>query len=198
MNSENRFVKIITAILAVCMLLICLSACGGNPTPVTDIVSQPEDTSKKADEQTSAETTVPPAESKPEETQSETGTETEEKPAMKTLTMKIGDTTVAVDWEENDSVKALMDLVKDRPLTIQMSMYGGFEQVGSLGTSLPRNDRQTTTSAGDIVLYSGNQIVVFYGSNSWSYTRLGHITDKSADELKSLLGNKDTTITIEQ
>ena len=112
--------------------------------------------------------------------------------------MKIGDTTVAVDWEDNDSVKALMDLVRDQPLTIQTSMYGGFEQVGPIGTSLPRNDVQTTTQAGDIVLYSGNQIVVFYGSNSWSYTRLGHITDKSADELKSLLGNKDTTITIEQ
>lgn len=199
MNSENRFVKIITAVLAVCMLLICLSACGsGNTTPVSDTVSRPEDTSKKADEQTSAETTISTAESKPEETQSETGTETEEEPAMMTLTMKIGDTTVAVDWEENDSVKALMDLVKDRPLTIQMSMYGGFEQVGSIGTSLPRNDSQTTTRAGDIVLYSGNQIVVFYGSNSWSYTRLGHITDKSADELKNLLGNGDTTITIEQ
>ena len=199
MNSENKFVRIITAGLAVCMLLICLSACGsGNTTPMSDTVSQPEDTSKKADEQTSAETTISTAESKPEETQSETGTETEEEPAVKTLTMKIGGTTVAVDWEENDSVKALTDLVKDRPLTIQMSMYGGFEQVGSIGTSLPRNDVQTTTRAGDIVLYSGNQIVVFYGSNSWSYTRLGHITDKSADELKSLLGNKDTTITIEQ
>ncbi len=58
-----------------------------------------------------------------------------------------------------------------------MSMYGGFEQVGEIGTSLPRNDVQTTTSAGDIVLYSGNQIVIFYGNNSWAYTRLGHITD---------------------
>ena len=197
MNSENRFVKIITAFLVVCMLLICLSACGsGNTTPMSDTVSQPEDTSKKADEQTSAETTISTAESKPEETQSETGTETEEEPAMMTLTMKIGDTTVAVDWEENDSVKALMDLVKDRPLTIQMSMYGGFEQVGSLGTSLPRNDVQTTTQAGDIVLYSGNQIVVFYGSNSWSYTRLGHITDKSAEQMKELLGKTDVALTL--
>ena len=74
-------------------------------------------------------------------------------------------------------------------------MYGGFEQVGSLGTSLPRKDVQTTTSAGDIVLYSGNQVVVFYGSNSWSYTRLGHISDKSAAELKELLGHGDVAIT---
>lgn len=78
-----------------------------------------------------------------------------------------------------------------------MSMYGGFEQVGSLGTSLSRNDKQTTTQAGDIVLYSGNQMVVFYGSNSWAYTRLGRITDKSDMELEELLGNGDVTITLE-
>ena len=82
-------------------------------------------------------------------------------------------------------------------MSIQMSMYGGFEQVGSLGMNLPRDDEQTTTQAGDIVLYSGNQIVVFYGSNSWAYTRLGKITDKSAKELKDLLGSKDVIITLE-
>ena len=77
-----------------------------------------------------------------------------------------------------------------------MSMYGGFEQVGAIGTSLPRNDVQTVTSSGDIVLYSGNQIVVFYGSNSWAYTRLGRITDKTPQEMAELLGNGDTTVTI--
>ena len=84
----------------------------------------------------------------------------------------------------------------NEPLVIQMSMYGGFEQVGPIGQSLPRNDVQTTTVSGDIVLYSGNQIVVFYGPNSWAYTRLGHITDKTAFEMKELLGNGDVTITI--
>ena len=113
---------------------------------------------------------------------------------MKTLTMKIDGKKVAVDWEENESVAALTELVKDKPLTVQTSMYGGFEQVGSIGTSLPRNDAQTTTRAGDIVLYSGNQIVVFYGTNSWAYTRLGHITDKTAAQMKDLLGNGNVTI----
>jgi hypothetical protein len=89
-------------------------------------------------------------------------------------------------------------MVKTEPLTVQLSMYGGFEQVGPLGTSLPRDDVQTTTQAGDIVLYSGNQIVVFYGSNSWAYTRLGRITDKTADEMKALLGNGDVAITISE
>ena len=113
-----------------------------------------------------------------------------------TMVMRIGDTAVTVSWEENESVAALRELVEQGPLTIQMSMYGGFEQVGSIGQSLPRKDEQTTTDAGDIVLYSGNQLVVFYGSNSWSYTRLGKITVPSAEQLQTLLGNGDVTITI--
>ena len=112
------------------------------------------------------------------------------------LKLTIGDTPVEVDWEDNESVGSLRELVKNEPLTIQMSMYSTFEQVGSLGTSLPRNDVQTTTESGDIVLYSGNQIVVFYGSNSWAYTRLGKISDKTASELTDLLGNGDVSIMI--
>ncbi len=152
------------------------------------------ETAKQTDPETSDETAASPAESKPEETQSEKSKDTEEKPAMKTLIMKIDGKKVAVEWEENESVAALAELVKDQPLTIKTSMYGGFEQVGSIGTSLPRNDAQTTTRAGDIVLYSGDQIVVFYGSNSWAYTRLGHITDKTAAQMKDLLGNGNVTI----
>ena len=112
------------------------------------------------------------------------------------MKMMIGETEVKVEWEDNESARALLELAKDAPLTVQMSMYGGFEQVGSLGTSLPRNDTQTTTQAGDIVLYSGNQIVVFYGSNSWAYTRLGRITDQTADGMRALLANGDVTVTI--
>ena len=77
-----------------------------------------------------------------------------------------------------------------------MSMYGGFEQVGALGITLPRNDTRITTQPGDVILYSGNQIVVFYGSNTWAYTRLGRISDKTQDELTKLLSNGSVTITI--
>ncbi|MBR5619746.1 MAG: hypothetical protein IKW76_08420 [Clostridia bacterium] len=114
----------------------------------------------------------------------------------KQMTMQIGETPVAVQWEDNESVDALRELVKDAPLTISMSMYGGFEQVGSIGTNLPRNDVRVTTGAGDIVLYSGNQMVVFYGSNTWAYTRLGRVTDKTAQEMAALLSNGDVTITV--
>ncbi len=123
----------------------------------------------------------------------ENGLESEEM----SILMKIGDEAVTIAWEDNESVVALMELLREQPMSIQMSMYGGFEQVGFFGTSLPRDDEQTTTQAGDIVLYSGNQMVVFYGSNSWAYTRLGKITDKSAEELKEMLGGGDVTITLE-
>ena len=120
----------------------------------------------------------------------------EEEVKEKMLKMMIGDTEVSVDWENNESAEALKDLCAEEPLVIQMSMYGGFEQVGSIGTRLPSDDEQTSTSAGDIVLYSSNQIVVFYGSNSWAYTRLGHITDQDAAGMTDLLGNGNVTITI--
>ena len=118
-----------------------------------------------------------------------------EKEEASMMQMKINDTPVTVAWENNESVSALKDLAMSG-LTIQMSMYGGFEQVGSIGQRLPSHDVQTSTSSGDIVLYSGNQLVVFYGSNSWAYTRLGHITDKTPEEMRTLLSNGDVTITI--
>lgn len=109
------------------------------------------------------------------------------------MRLLIGETEVPVTWENNASVEALKEL---RPVTIQMSMYGGFEQVGPIGQSIVRNDVQSETSYGDIVLYSGNQIVIFYGSNSWAYTRLGHV-DLSQQEMREMLGSGDVAITLE-
>ncbi|MBQ7505654.1 MAG: hypothetical protein IJT79_10140 [Ruminococcus sp.] len=112
------------------------------------------------------------------------------------MKMFINDTPVTVEWEDNESVASLKESVKNNPLMIQMSMYGGFEQVGALGITLPRNDTRITTQPGDVILYSGNQMVVFYGSNTWGYTRLGRISDKTQDELTKLLSNGSVTITI--
>jgi len=108
------------------------------------------------------------------------------------LTLKINDLEVDVIWADNDSVKALKNLAKDG-LTINMSKYGGFEQVGSIGSTLPSSDTRITTNPGDIVLYSSNQIVLFYDSNTWSYTKLGHI-NLSKSELTDLLGDEDVVI----
>lgn len=86
-----------------------------------------------------------------------------------------------------------VEMARQAPITIAMRDYGGFEKVGSLGKTLTANDRQTTTSAGDIVLYRGNQIVMFYGSNSWSYTRLGRVEDLTG--WADCLGNGSITAT---
>ena len=112
------------------------------------------------------------------------------------LRLFLNGTEVAVLWEENESVAALAELAAAGPLTVQMSIYGGFEQVGPLGAELPRNDSQTTTQPGDIVLYSGDRIVIFFGSNSWAYTRLGRIVDQTAEELAELLGKGDVSIVL--
>ena len=110
------------------------------------------------------------------------------------MRMKINGTPVTVAWEDNESAAALKELAAGG-LEIRMSMYGGFEQVGSIGQRLPANDVQTTTSSGDIVLYSGSQLVVFYGSNSWAYTRRGHITDKTPEATRTLPSHGEVTIT---
>ena len=135
-----------------------------------------------------------PAEVQAATTHVESAVEAEETNEMEdSMRLLIGETEVPVTWEENASVEALKELC---PVTIQMSMYGGFEQVGSIGKSIVRDDKQTKTNYGDIVLYSGDQIVIFYGSNSWSYTRLGHI-DLTQQEMKDLLGGGDVSITLQ-
>ena len=109
------------------------------------------------------------------------------------MMVQVGGSTFTATLEENTAVDALVEMMEQDPVTIQMSAYSGFEKVGPLGTSLPASNQQTTTQAGDIVLYQGNQIVMFYGSNSWSYTRLGHIDDLTGWE--EALGSGDVTVT---
>ena len=111
------------------------------------------------------------------------------------LTMKINGRNIPVIWEDNESVQAIKEQASKSPVTVDMSMYGGFEQVGSLGRSYPSQDTWITSHNGDIVLYSGNQIVMFYGSNTWAYTRLGKV-DLPENEVTSLLGNGNITLTI--
>lgn len=109
------------------------------------------------------------------------------------MKLYINDQEIPVIWEDNETVSELMEQAADSDITVQMSMYSDNEQVGPLGKDYTRDDKQTTTHNGDIVLYSGNQIVVFYGSNSWAYTRLGKM-DISQDEVNKLLSNGDVEL----
>jgi hypothetical protein len=209
--------RILTVFIALTML-IAMTGCGSRQeqntssdpatgeaaarTTETDKASDPlqEDAAQMPKEDDSSNTSgmndpARPSEQADAEEPATEETGTEEVKA-KMLRMMIGNTAVAVDWENNESVEALKAQCENEPLVIQMSMYGGFEQVGPIGSRLPSNDAQTTTSAGDIVLYSSNQIVVFYGSNSWAYTKLGHIIDQDASGMAGLLSNGNVTITI--
>lgn len=109
------------------------------------------------------------------------------------LLLSINGEDVEVAWENNQAVEDLITLAKNQPYEIKLSKYSDFEQVGPIGDNLSSDDEQMTTEPGDIVLYSGDQLVIFYGSNTWAYTKLGHIEDKSAEELTELLGNDDVT-----
>lgn len=103
------------------------------------------------------------------------------------LYITIGNQMLPVTLVKNNATEALMAALAANPITYEADDYGGFEKVGALGISLPTNNQQLTTQAGDVILYSGNQIVLFYGSNSWSYTRLGRIEYESLEQLKSFL-----------
>lgn len=109
------------------------------------------------------------------------------------MNVQIGTENFTATLEDNEAVAAFAEMMKEEPVVIQMSDYSGFEKVGSLGTSLPASNSQITTQAGDIVLYNNSQIVIFYGSNSWSYTRLGRIDDLTGWE--EALGSGDVTVT---
>ena len=117
-------------------------------------------------------------------------------PTVSALTLRVNGEPLAVTWEDNASVDALRELAQSKPVSVPMAKHGGFEQFGPLGSSLPRNDTGITTEPGDVILYSGNQIVLFYGSNTWSYTRLGRIEGMSQAQLSNLLGGDPVTVTI--
>ena len=96
---------------------------------------------------------------------------------------------------ENSSADAFLDLLKSGDVPVEMHDYGSFEKVGPLGTTLPRNDEQITTEPGDVILYQGDQITIYYDVNNWSFTRLGKVQDLSQAEMKEILGSGNVTVT---
>lgn len=155
-------------------LMIALAACG-----TAD--------STQSNSSVSAESSLP------SESSSEQESETVLEETEMKLNVEVNGTVFMATLEDNAAVDAFVEMMREAPVVIEMSDYSGFEKVGPLGTSLPASNSQTTTKAGDIVLYNGNQIVIFYGSNSWSYTRLGKIDDLTGWE--AALGSGDVTVT---
>lgn len=96
--------------------------------------------------------------------------------------------------ENNSSARALKEILEKDDISIQMQDYANMEKVGPIGKTLPRNDTQTTTAPGDLILYQGKYFVIYYAPNSWNFTRLGKIENINENELKSALGEGDATV----
>ena len=111
------------------------------------------------------------------------------------LKISVNGTELTATLEDNSSAQALTELLKQGDITIDMSDYGNFEKVGDLPQSLPTNDESITTAAGDIILYQGNKITIYYAENTWDFTKLGHIDNITQQELKAILGDGNVTVT---
>ena len=135
-----------------------------------------------------------------QEQNNENPTENKEYSMPSEIKITVSGKTLPVKIEDNEATKALVAALREASITYEAHDYGGFEKVGALGRTLPANNSKITTQPGDVILYSGNQIVLFYGSNTWSYTRLGKIQYESLDELKSFFkageGNISVTLSL--
>lgn len=118
----------------------------------------------------------------------------EERASVK-IQITVGDEALFATPEDNSSSEAFLALLQERPITVQMSDYAGMEKVGPLGTNLPRNDTQISVGTGDVILYQGNQITIYYGTNSWNFTKLAVIEGATKESLLGVLGSGDVEVT---
>lgn len=109
------------------------------------------------------------------------------------MKITVGDYEWLATFADNSSAEEFRELLSQGPVTIDMEDYRGFEKVGPLGKTLTRNDQQITTEPGDVILYQGNQITIYYGVNSWSFTRLARIDDPT--DLQAKLGSGTVQVT---
>ncbi len=172
--------KKLLCVLAAFVLVLSLFPACGNPTSGNNSLSGSEASSEP-------ETPYNPNDNLPNPDEKENDMQ---------IYLTINQSRLSVALEDNRATAELKEKLKNSPITINMSDYGGFEKVGGLGFSLPTDNRQITTKPLDIMLYQGNQMVIFYDSNSWSYTPIGKITGVTAEELKNILGSGNVAVTL--
>ena len=115
--------------------------------------------------------------------------------AVMKLKIHVNDTTFTATLNDNSSAKALVELLQKGDLTLDMEDFSNFEKVADLPVQLPRNDTPTETDAGDLILYLGKRIVIYYDKNSWNFTPLGKIDNVNKKRLKQILGDGNATVT---
>ena len=157
-----------TGILTMLLAILGLSACTAAEVPATPVTTSPTQTVVSEQETVAIE----------EES---------------TLKITVGDEELLATFEDNLSAEEFRDPLAQGPVTVEMDDYGGFEKVGSLGTALTRSDEQITTQPGDVILYQGDQITIYYGTNTWNFTRLARIDDPT--DLRERLGNGTVSVT---
>lgn len=207
MRGIKEMKKRIAFLLSV-LCIIVLAGCSNNSAPDTSPLSPPANSAPNTPSSVPPVNSVDPSALTIESTTPKPSAETtplpeqpgipiepttpEENTEMK-LHVQIGDYTFKATLEDNAAAGAFVEMIKQAPVVIQMSDNGGFEKVGPLGQTLPTSNSQITAQSGDIILYNANQIVIFYGSNSWSYTRLGRIDDLTG--WTEALGRGNVTVT---
>lgn len=167
--------------------LILLAGCGARvPQSVPQTLPAAE-TTMLVEVTMSAET------AEPTETEAQEETLQEER---KMIRLTVGDNSILAELADNETAQELAELLKNGPIAMSAHNYGGFEKVCDLGVRLISNDVQTTTEAGDIMLYSGDQVVIFYSSNSWAYTRLAKVQEDDISDLEAILSGDEEVVTI--
>lgn len=183
--------RFFASVLIGAFIVVLLSGCG--KTSSEQNVEDVADTSAQAEtvpsSQQNSSASLPSDDTS--ETQSSQTDENEDTLNSK-LNVQINGQTFTASLENNEAVAAFVEMLENAPITIEMSDYSGFEKVGALGADLPASNSQITTQSGDIVLYQGNQLVIFYGSNSWSYTMIGRIDNLTGWE--EALGDGNVTV----
>lgn len=164
-----------TRILTMLLAILGLSACSAGETSAAPVTPPP--TQAVVSEQ---ETPSPSGETASGEEETK-------------LKITVGDEELLATFEDNPSAEEFRDLLAQGPVTVEMDDYGGFEKVGPLGTTLTRSDERITTQPGDVILYQGNQITIYYGTNTWSFTRLARIDDPT--DLREKLGEGTVSVT---
>ena len=173
----RRIASRITAILIASVMALSLCSCGGGESGSAEGTGSTVETEAAQPSQ-----------------QEESASKAEEEAGL--LLLEVNGQTLEADLEDNEAARALKDLIGEDGLELELEEYGGFEKVGPLPEALPASDEQMDTSAGDIVLYQGDQISLFYGENSWSYTRLGRVRDADGTRLQEILGDGDVSVVL--
>lgn len=197
--------RIITVITLVLALVMILSACGQTTPENTNKSSKTQTQSgnnpttqpaKPTNDGTTSKETAQPTKSKSEDEQWYDTLPLNNEKNDKKLKISVNGTELTATFADSTAAKELAEKLKSEPVTVKLNEYGGFEKVGKLPWSLTKTDESIVTESGDIMLYQGNQMTIFYNSNSWSYTKLGHIDNIAGEELAKLFGEGNITVTL--